>query len=260
MKLTVLTDNVAGPGFLAEHGLSYLIEVKGKAILFDTGSTDVFLENGRRLGLDIPSTIDEIVLSHGHWDHGNGLRFLKNKTLIAHPDAFMKRYRQRNNSSIGLQLSIEELSQKFKVIASKKPVHIGDHIIFLGEIPRVTSFESKATGHIDGDGNPDFVPDDSALAIVENNELIVVTGCSHAGICNIIKHAMQVTGIGKVKTVIGGFHLKYNDKQTKMTVQCLKTSNVETIFPSHCTALDALCSFSSEYSIIQIKTGMVLIL
>ena len=260
MKLTVLTENVAGPGFLAEHGLSYLIEVKGETILFDTGSSDVFLENGKRLGIDIVEVVNTIVLSHGHWDHGDGLRFISGKTLITHPDSFMKRYRKKDHSRIGLGFSKEEVSKRFKVITSKKPHKINEHIIFLGEIPRLTDFEAKTTQHINGKGEPDFVPDDSALAIIEDGILHVVTGCSHAGICNIVNYAIKVTGIKKVKTVIGGFHLKHDNEQTRKAIQCFKELNIETIFPSHCTELPALCSFSKEFSISQLKTGMVLML
>lgn len=260
MKLTVLTENVAGPGFLAEHGLSYLIEVKGETILFDTGSSDVFLKNGKRLGIDVDKVVNTIVLSHGHWDHGNGLRFIGNKTVITHPDSFMKRYRKKDHSAIGLQLSKEELSEKFKVITSKNPYKINKHIIFLGEIPRLTDFEAKTSEHINEEGALDFVPDDSALAIIEDDVLHVVTGCSHAGICNIVNYAIQVTGVHNVKTVIGGFHLKKDNKQTEEAIRCFKELRIQSVFPSHCTELPALLAFSRGFPISQLKTGMVLTL
>lgn len=258
MKLTVLTENVAGSGFLAEHGLSYLIEVDGKAVLFDTGHTDVFLKNGKQLGLNIPEIIDTIVLSHGHWDHGDGLRFIHNKILITHPGSFMKRYRKKNISEIGLQLSRDELDEKFQLITSAKPFNISDSIIFLGEIPRSNNFEAQTTSFVDENGNPDFVPDDSALVIIENDSITIVTGCSHAGICNIISYAIQITGIQKVKTVIGGFHLKHNNLQTQKTIDFFKKLAVENVYPSHCTELEALAAFSENFAISQVKTGMIL--
>jgi len=258
MKLTVLTENVAGAGFLAEHGLSYLIEVDGKVILFDTGHTDVFLKNGKQLGINLPDKIDIIVLSHGHWDHGDGLRFIRNKTLITHPGVFMKRYRKKNFSEIGLQLSKDDIADKFNLITSTKPFKIADNIIFLGEIPRSNDFEAQTTSFVDENDNPDFVPDDSALVVTENNKLTVVTGCSHAGICNIISYAIQVTGIQKVKTAIGGFHLKHNNRQTQQTIDFFKELAIEQIYPSHCTEFEALAAFSREFAISQIKTGMVL--
>jgi len=81
MKLTVLTENTASKNFLTEHGLSYLIEYNGKKILFDTGHSDVFLKNAKQLNINLDE-VETVVLSHGHWDHGNGLKHLKNKTLI----------------------------------------------------------------------------------------------------------------------------------------------------------------------------------
>ncbi|MBK5208013.1 MAG: MBL fold metallo-hydrolase [Flavobacteriaceae bacterium] len=109
MKITILTENCAGAGFLAEHGLSYLIEHEGETILFDTGHTDVFIKNAYTLGVDIQKVVDMVVLSHGHWDHGDGLQYIDNKTLIAHPEVFIKRFRKKDNSNIGLKLSKSEI-------------------------------------------------------------------------------------------------------------------------------------------------------
>lgn len=258
MKLTILTENVAGGKFLAEHGLSYLIEHDGKTILFDTGHSDVFLKNAEVLNIDIHNNIDTVVLSHGHWDHGDGLRYIKNKTLITHPDSFIKRFRKGGKTDIGLALSHAELKKKFNIITTKDPYFISDTFIFMGEIPRLNNFEAQTTTFTDSKGDDDFIPDDSALALIQDNELIVITGCSHSGICNIIEHAKKVTGITKVKAVIGGFHLKHNNNQTKQTINYIKNSNIKKLYPSHCTDLPALSTFYNVFKIEQLKTGMCL--
>lgn len=255
MQLTVLTDNCAGGSFCAEHGLSYLIESNGVKVLFDTGHTDVFLKNASKIGIDIPNTINTIVLSHGHWDHGNGLKYLKDKTLITHPDAFMKRFRGSDNTYIGLDLTMEQLKDRYDLVTTKEPYKISESILFLGEIPRHTEFESKTTSFVDKNNQPDFVPDDSAIVIVENNELFIISGCAHSGICNTILYAQKITGIRKVKAVFGGFHLKKNNKQTQETIRFLKQNNIEHIFPSHCTELEAIIAFSKVFTISQVKTG-----
>ncbi|MBN2521755.1 MAG: MBL fold metallo-hydrolase [Bacteroidales bacterium] len=257
MRLTVLTENVAGYDLLAEHGLSYYIECNEKKILFDTGHTTVFLENAKKIGIDITKEIDIVVLSHGHWDHGDGLRFMKNQTLLTHPSAFIKRYHKNDTVNIGLELNRLEAEKRYHLITSERPYKITNTVLFLGEIPRVNSFESKTTTFEDEHGNEDFVPDDSALAIVENDRLVIVTGCSHSGICNITDYAMKVTGMKKVKAILGGFHLKGDDLQTKKTIQHLKQLNIECVYPSHCTELPALASFYNEFGIRQIKTGMI---
>jgi len=258
MKLTVFTENYAGSGFLAEHGLSYLIEHEGEKILFDAGHTDVFIKNAHALGIDIQKEVETVVLSHGHWDHGDGLQYLNNKILITHPEVFMKRYRNKDNSNLGLKLSKSQIEQKFKLILTEEPYYILDKIIFLGQIPRQNDFEAKTTNFSDELGQPDFVNDDSAVVVIQNNELIVITGCSHSGVCNIIEYACKVTGINTVKSVIGGFHLKYNDLPTKNTIKFLKKNNINNIFPSHCTQFPALVAFYENFKIEQLKTGMVL--
>lgn len=258
MKLTVLTENNAGSGFLAEHGLSYLIEHEEEKILFDAGATDVFLKNANRLGVNIQKEVNTVVLSHGHWDHGNGLKHLKNKTLITHPESFIIRYRTKDHSSLGLNFSKKQAEQNFKLILKKEPYYISSNIIFLGEIPRANNFESKTTNFLDEFGYPDFVNDDSAIVIIKNKELIIVTGCSHSGICNIINYACKVTGTNTINTVIGGFHLKNNNAQTQKTIEFFKKNNTSRIYPSHCTHLPALTAFYENFKIEQIRTGMVL--
>jgi len=258
MTITILTENYAGSEFLAEHGLSYLVELDGEKILFDAGHTDVFTKNAQKLGIDIQKEVNTVILSHGHWDHGDGLQYIENKTLITHPDAFKQRFRKHDHSNVGLKLSKSTIQHKFKLILTKEPYYISDNIVFLGEIPRLNDFEAKKTSFIDELGEPDFVLDDSALAIIQNNQFIVVTGCSHSGICNIIEYARIVTGINNVKSVIGGFHLKNRDLQTQHTINYLKKNNINKIYPSHCTELPALVAFYEVFNIEQLKTGTIL--
>jgi 7,8-dihydropterin-6-yl-methyl-4-(beta-D-ribofuranosyl)aminobenzene 5'-phosphate synthase len=256
LKITILTENVAGGKFFAEHGLSYLVEIDREKILFDTGHSDIFLRNAKLLGIDIQNDVKKIVLSHGHWDHGNGLRFTENKQLITHPASFLKRYRKADHTIVGLTLSRDETNNKFDLIESKVPFKITDNLFFLGEVPRVNNFESTTTTFEFENGEDDFIADDSALAAVVNNELIIITGCSHSGICNICEHAKKVTGIEKITTVIGGFHLKHQNLQTTKTINYFKQNSVKNLLPSHCTELPALTAFYDVFNTKQVKTGM----
>lgn len=256
MKITILTDNFAGAGFLAEHGLSYFIEFDGKKILLDAGSSDVFLRNAEKLHVNLDNAI--VVLSHGHWDHGNGLKYLNNNRLIAHPNSFIKRYRTLNNEYLGLNLSYDELAEKFKITTTKEPFYISKNIIFLGEIERIFDFENWQTPYKQADGKDDYISDDSALAIIENNKLNIVTACSHSGICNIIEYAKKITGLTEINSIIGGFHLKKAENRTLKTIEYFKANNVTKIYPSHCTQLPALAKFYDVFNIQQVKTGMIL--
>lgn len=258
MKITILTENTAGNKLIAEQGISYLIELQNYKILFDTGPSDVFLKNAEKLNIDLKNDIDFIVLSHGHWDHGDGLQFLENKTLIAHPSAFIKRFGKIDHFPVGLKLTRKEIQQKFDLIESKTAYKIVDNVIFLGEIPRKNEFEAQSTPFEDEFGNDDFMLDDSALALVVKNQLVVVTGCSHSGICNIIEYAKEVSGISKIKAVVGGLHLKNRNKQAFETIECFKNNDVEYVYPGHCTELPVLSLFYKNFHNTQLKTGMVL--
>jgi len=223
MKLTVLTENTASGYYTAEHGLSYFIEYENKSILFDTGHTDVFLRNAKKLNIDV-NTAETVVLSHGHWDHGNGLKYLKNKKLICHPNCFIKRYRKNDSFNIGLDLSYAELKKRFVIVTSREPYYLFENIIFLGEIPRINSFEAQTTTFVDENRNDDF--------IIFTNTLFF-------------------------KAVIGGFHLMKNNDQTKTTIKYFKEQNILQVFPSHCTKFPALVAFYNEFKIQQVTTGMI---
>ena len=256
MKISILAENAPGTYTGSEHGLSYLIEHDGRRILFDTGQSDLFLVNAEIMGVDI-NNIDMIILSHGHYDHGNGLQYIKGGKLICHPGCFVKRYSKTGSKYIGLKNTLSEISARFELITTSDPYRISNKIIFLGEIPRTSSFESKQTGFILEDGKPDFVMDDSALALMLIEGVFVVTGCGHAGIVNTLEHAKKVSGEERIYGVMGGFHLKQEDKQTRETIDYLKENEVKYIYPSHCTALPALAAFHLNFGMDAVKTGQV---
>lgn len=242
MKIYVLSDNHAQRKFKAEWGLSFYIEHDGKKILFDFGSSDLFIKNAEKLGIDVLDA-DYYILSHGHWDHGDGLKFMPKIKVISHPDIFIKRYSKERY--IGLEYTYEEAMEKFDFVFSKKPYNITDDIIFLGEIPRVTEFESKETYFLKDDGTLDYVWDDSGIVIKTEKGLVVISGCAHAGICNTIEYAKKITGIDRVYAVLGGFHLKDDGELTLKTIEYLKDMKINHIKTSHCTSFPALVQFAN---------------
>ncbi|MDD4460309.1 MULTISPECIES: MBL fold metallo-hydrolase [Proteiniphilum] len=254
MKISILTDNYPGGNTAAEHGLSYFIEHKGTKILFDTGQSDLFLRNASLMRIDLKKR-NLIILSHGHFDHGNGLTHLSGGRLLCHPGCFVKRYRTADRTYIGLQNSRDEIAQKFDLTTSKAPLHVSNFILFLGEIPRITDFESQQTSFSFEDGSPDFVADDSAVALQTEKGLFVITGCGHAGVVNTLEHARNVTGEQRIFGIMGGFHLKKRDRQTIETIHYLKKNRVEHVIPSHCTALPALVAFAESFQIQSVRTG-----
>lgn len=265
VKITILCEDQARMGFrdkifLAQHGFSAFIEADRK-ILFDTGAGDVFAHNAALAGIDLAET-DCIVLSHGHWDHSDGLAALaetqgRRYSLLVHPGAFVDRHKATGQYN-GIGWRREEIATRFDLIESKTPYRIAEGISFLGEVPRTNSFEAQKTAFFtidNGEQHPDFISDDSALAIDTPQGLVIVSGCSHAGICNIVEHARKVTGQDRVHTVLGGFHLLSDPVQLSNTVAYFKANRVEHLYPMHCTDLPALCAFYQAFGIRKLCAG-----
>ncbi len=261
ITITVLNDNRPSGNLGSEHGLSWLIEKNGERILFDTGPSDIILRNARKMNVDLED-VNTVVLSHGHYDHGNGLVPLgrekgKKRRLICHPEAFAGKYRKGDHTYIGLPLSREEAARGFELTETPEPLQVVEDVFFLGEIPRLNDFESKKTAFEKEDGSEDFMIDDSGIAIRTSKGLIIITGCGHAGICNTIAHAVKITGEKRIVAAMGGFHLKEDNRQTRGVVDCFVRMGVENAFPSHCTELPALARFYVHYKNNFVRSGDV---
>ncbi|MDX2430591.1 MAG: MBL fold metallo-hydrolase [Bacteroides sp.] len=254
MKLTILSEAKAMDGFLSEHGLSFLLEVDHKSFLFDTGASDVFLRNAQALGINLDE-VENVILSHGHWDHGNGLQHISGLPLLCHPGSFVKRFRRLDWENIGLALSRSKLKERFDLRTSREPVQLSEKLCFLGEVPRLNDFEAKTTKYVLGDATPDFIMDDSGLACVTEKGLVVISGCAHSGICNMVEHARQVTGEDRVEAVIGGFHLAAVNHQLRSTLEWMKEAGVKRVYPSHCTKDPALGQIHKAFGFNEVRAG-----
>ena len=241
---------------VAEHGFSVLIrakkENKSAIVLFDTGvSKKGILHNLDTLEIN-PSYIQAIILSHGHPDHAMGLSGIIDRLgsrklpLILHPDAYLERKLiLPDGSEVRLPPPrIGDLRREnIEVIEQPGPSMIVDDMVLVsGEVSRTTSFEKGFPihyAHRDGGWvhDPLIVDDQCAVLNVRNKGLVIVTGCGHSGIINIIKHAQNLTGVNKIYAVIGGFHLsgKIFEPIIPDTVSALKEIAPDFIVPGHCT-------------------------
>jgi 7,8-dihydropterin-6-yl-methyl-4-(beta-D-ribofuranosyl)aminobenzene 5'-phosphate synthase len=259
MKLTVLCDNntFIDQYYLGEPALCFYIETENDRILFDTGYSDVFMKNAKKMGIDL-GRVNKIVLSHGHNDHTGGLVYYlkekRNVEVIAHPDVFIRR--EDETGVISSPLTLEEVGEKCDLRLTKEPYEVSRNLIYLGEIPVSCGFEKRIPIGKTGKGEEDYIMDDSALVYQGTEGIFIITGCSHSGICNIIEYARKVTSTDKVTGVIGGFHLLQEGARLNRTVDYLKIQNIKELYPCHCVSLEAKVAMANEMKIQETGTGL----
>jgi len=251
----------AGRHLLAEHGLSCLVRVfagkKEHTVLLDAGlSPECMAWNARQLGISL-SSIEAVVLSHGHFDHTGGLAGLfsgagRQVPLIAHPDAFLKRRINGKNGITDIPAPDAVALKKAGadiLLRSEPSTLAAGHLLVTGEVERKTAFEKGMPGmemSVGGHWVPDPIRDDQALVInVKEKGLVVLSGCAHAGIINTVEYAKKITGVDHVHAVLGGFHLTGPDfaQVIDPTVAGMKRIGPDYVVPMHCTGWDAINRF-----------------
>jgi 7,8-dihydropterin-6-yl-methyl-4-(beta-D-ribofuranosyl)aminobenzene 5'-phosphate synthase len=274
MEISILVDNATfiDRYFRAEPGFSLFLEDGETKLLFDTGYSDLFIKNARKMGIDALCA-DWVVLSHGHLDHTGGLDALvkcaieasiegrdrATSAILAHPDLFAPK-RDDQGMDIGCFIARETLASFGEIRLSAEPVWITDRVVFLGEIERRHDFEGgQAVGKVLKDGRwvPDFVSDDSGLACLTDSGLVVITGCAHAGICNTIEQARKVTGEECVADVIGGFHLlNAATAQIRGTCHYFASLQPSAVHACHCTDFQAKRSLARVAPLQEVGVGL----
>ncbi len=274
MKLTILLDNntLIDKYFIAEPGLSILIEDDETSVLFDTGYSDIFIQNAFKMGKDL-SQLNYIALSHSHLDHTWGLDPLvryfteldinklpyKRPILVGHTLCLTGASADEIRE-FGTLLSEQKLAKHFKLQLNRKPQFLNDNLIFLGEIPRNNDFEGKLTfGKKDGEQDADTVIEDSAIVAATKDGLVIITGCSHSGICNIIEYAKVISGDDRILDIVGGFHLQDpSQEQLEGTIAYFKDLSPINVHACHCTDLASKIALSRVCNIKEVGVGLSL--
>jgi 7,8-dihydropterin-6-yl-methyl-4-(beta-D-ribofuranosyl)aminobenzene 5'-phosphate synthase len=252
----------------AEHGFSALVTiVKGgreSRVLFDAGRTpDGLVENMRRLELS-PREIDIIVLSHGHWDHTTGMDGLvgelgrQNMPVLIHPEFWARRRLAfPGRDAVELPTTSKGALQEagFDIVEERQPSFLLDgSLLVTGEVDRTTEFERGFPGHEahrHGRWQPDplILDDQALLAMVRGRGLVVLTGCGHSGIINILRYARKITGEDRIHAVVGGFHLSGPGFEPiiRPTCDALGEFSADFLVPAHCTGWVATHALAARF-------------
>ncbi|AHF97227.1 MAG: MBL fold metallo-hydrolase [Desulfurella sp.] len=250
LRITILAENSVVVPFdvIGEHGFSAFVETPNFNFLFDTGQGKALLNNSIALKKDL-STIKFLYISHGHYDHTGGivdlLKFKSPIETFGHPDIFSNRYWSIGQIKryIGIPFSkayLESLGVKFVFHKEFKEIEKG--IFSSGEVERKTEFEKidKEMKVINnGELIQDEIWDDFSLAIETSKGLVIILGCAHAGIINILNHFINKTGKKEIYAVIGGTHLGFaSQEHINSVLEVIEKYNIQKLGASHCTGLE----------------------
>jgi len=263
LKITTLIENMAEESneLAFEHGFSALIELNGKTILFDTGQSGAFADNAKALGKRLEE-VDAVVLSHGHYDHTGGVPVLleklkENTPVYVGKEFFTPKYKKLEDGSYkynGIPFEKEILTGKETRIQlnfiENDRTGIGEHLVLFKNFSCVTEYEKAnpnfyiktETGY-----EPDYFADEIALGILTEAGVVLVAGCSHAGIINILTHVKRTMDL-PVAAVLGGTHLvEAGEERLLHTVEAIRAHGVKKIAVSHCTGEAGIKLLQKEF-------------
>lgn len=256
----LMVEGEALEGLVAEHGYSALVELRrgeqSHTILYDAGLSPFGVrDNLRRLGVDVRD-IEAAVMSHGHFDHTTGLQGIvedlgrSGVPMVLHPD-FWNRRRIRLEGTETVEIPTPSRryieSAGVRIVEDRRPSLLFDAgLLVSGQVERTSGFERgmpDQEAFRDGGWTPDpaVYDDQAAIVNVAGKGLVVLTGCGHAGVVNILRHARRLTGVERIHAVIGGFHLtgKAFEPIIERTVAAVAELEPAVVVPAHCTGWKA---------------------
>ena len=245
-RIYTLSDNTSiRQGFGREHGLSILIQMDQDSYwLWDTGQSSLFLESAQKFGLDLKK-LKGVALSHGHYDHTDGLSTLLNEVdfkgpIYANPDFAVDRFKiQKGSVPKPIGLNKAKLPWPLPGFAGVSgSLELSNGLTFISKIERRPGlYQSVDDFYLDAKEQlPDFVEDDACLVLLSNRGPVVILGCCHSGLANTLYQVRDILGLNRVFSIIGGMHLiNAPDSSLHQTVQVLKEFSIEYIYPCHCT-------------------------
>ena len=249
LRITTLIENMPDEEgkLLAEHGLSLHIEFDGKRILFDTGQTGDFVKNADLLGINL-KCLDDIIISHGHYDHSGGVTTVLPEIGRAIPfyvgeGFFVPKYKHlsdgtyRYNGNPFTQQELADCEVDLQIV-TEDVTYLTEKILLFKNFPSVSEFEKMNEKFVLSQGEAysrDEFREEIALGLRTSKGLVLIVGCSHVGICNILQ-AVSERVDEPIYAVLGGTHLMEADEERlEKTMEIFRKFGVQCIAVSHCT-------------------------
>ena len=259
--VTILCDNcISASGFLGEHGFSALIDRGRERYLLDTGAGRTLATNLKTLGEDLTG-LNRIFISHGHYDHTGGLKWVLEQTggmeIVAHPDIFTRHMANRGTVDPDLRFvgcpftrsELEDTGARFRFVDGTAEVSPG--VWFISNIPRNPEFaprDGRLVLRREGETVIDPISDDAGLIIETDADPVLLLGCAHAGVLNIFEFVRRDMGIKRLKAVLGGTHLMfYGTENLSRVIEELERFSVGIIAVSHCTGFEASAKLAMHF-------------
>lgn len=269
LKVTVLSTMLAEGDELGEWGFAALVEADGRRILFDTGAKpDVVSRNAQTMKVDL-SVVSDVVLSHWHSDHVGGFLPLRREVMAKAPEAlarahvgagiFLPRFAGPPGVDVNpmgrLKAEYEATGGKFTEHA--QPVALFPGVWLTGPVPRKhpeRNWSGRAQVKTSAGVVEDTIADDIALVIDTEEGLVIVTGCGHAGVVNIVEHARAIVRPARVHALIGGIHLfNASEQALAWTTGKLREFGVEHFIGAHCTGIETVYRFRGDLGLSRAK-------
>ena len=268
IKITLVVDNEAPPELVAEHGFAAWIDTGNECFLFDTGQGAALIPNAAALGIDL-SRARALVLSHGHYDHTGAVRaFLDinpDAPVIYGHDATIGRFSCRPDEQPPRQIGMaEEVRQALCQLPAERrivldvPRYLRPGIGITGPVPRNSTFEDTGGPlYLDPDkAQADPITDDLSLWFETSDGLVILTGCCHSGLVNTVRQAQRISGVTRIRGIIGGLHLlNAGPERLDATVAFLHECAPDFLLPCHCTGAQVIERLHAEFGDAVLRAG-----
>jgi len=262
--LTIVCENCAGrSGVIGEHGFAALIETGEATYLFDTGPGLSLPHNAAALEKDM-RRVEKIFISHGHYDHTGGLEWAVSQAapveVVAHPDIFSRHMNGNPDDPrvvphyVGCPASRETLAAagaRFQMLDTTREIVPGIHFVTgVARKPGQTEPDLRLMVQETAGAafHTDPLHDDASLLIQGDHPPVLLLGCAHAGLLNILDHIASELGITRLGAVLGGTHLKFcGSELIEKTIDRLEEFGVQQVSVCHCTGFDAAAILAGHF-------------